>query len=175
MLILDKSLAAAGRPRSTVALIHSAPASNAEISPDGRWVAFESTESGSPEVYVRPFPNIDDGHWQISIAGGTRPAWAHNGRELFYLDGKNLLTVAPVEGIGSTFRAGNPAKVLDKSYYPGFTPLGVDLRGFDVSSDGRRFLMIKERDGGGESTQSTANMVVVLNSLAELNGPSSKP
>jgi serine/threonine-protein kinase len=176
VLKLDKSSAGAGRPGSTVALMHSsAPASNAEISPDGRWVAYESTESGSPEIYVRPFPNIDDGHWQISIAGGTRPLWAHNGRELFYLDGRNLLMAVPVEGIGPTFKAGKPAKVLDKSYYPGFTPLGVDLRGFDVSPDGRRFLMIKERDGSGESTQPPASMVVILNSVAELNRQSSKP
>ena len=57
------------------------------ISPDGRWLAFESDESGRPEVYVRPFPKIDDGLWQVSSDGGTRPTWSRDGKELFYLVG----------------------------------------------------------------------------------------
>jgi serine/threonine protein kinase len=58
---------------------------NGEISPDGRWIAYESDESGQFEIYVRPFPKIDTGRWQISTAGGTRPVWAKNGQELFYM------------------------------------------------------------------------------------------
>ena len=57
---------------------------NAEVSPDGRWVAYESNESGQDEIYVRPFPDVESGRWQVSTGGGTRPLWARNGRELFY-------------------------------------------------------------------------------------------
>ena len=60
---------------------------NGEISPDGRWIAYESDESGRGEVYVRPFPNVDAGRWAISSGGGTRPAWARSGRELFFESG----------------------------------------------------------------------------------------
>jgi serine/threonine-protein kinase len=55
------------------------------ISPDGRWIAYESNSSGRPEIYVRPFPAIASGHSQVSTAGGTRPLWARDGRELFHL------------------------------------------------------------------------------------------
>ena len=58
---------------------------NGEISPDGRWVAYQSNESGQDEIYVRPFPDADRGRWQISTGGGTRPLWARSGKELFYL------------------------------------------------------------------------------------------
>ena len=54
------------------------------VSPDGRWLAYESDESGQLEVYVRPFPRFDAGRWQVSTGGGKQPVWAHNGRELFY-------------------------------------------------------------------------------------------
>ena len=63
-----------------------------EISPDGRWIAYASNESGQFQVFVRPFPNVNEGRWQISPEGGTRPAWARDGKELFYLDANDLLT-----------------------------------------------------------------------------------
>jgi serine/threonine-protein kinase len=61
----------------------------ADISPDGRWVAYHSAISGRPEVYVRPFPAIDSGRWQVSTGGGTRPRWSRDGRELFYFTPEN--------------------------------------------------------------------------------------
>ncbi len=60
---------------------------NAELSPDGRWIAYESNASGSFEVYVRPFPAVDEGQWLVSTNGGQRPLWSPDGRELFYLSG----------------------------------------------------------------------------------------
>ena len=57
---------------------------NAEISPDGRWLAYQSNSSGAFEVYVRPFPDVARGQWQVSTAGGTEPLWARDSRELFY-------------------------------------------------------------------------------------------
>ena len=58
---------------------------NGEISPDGRWLAYEANDSGQFEIYVRPFPDVNSGHWQVSTGGVTRPLWARNGQELFYL------------------------------------------------------------------------------------------
>jgi len=75
-----------GNPRRTTPLFQT-PFSelNAEISPDGRWLAYQSNESGRDEIYVRPFPNASAGRWQVSSDGGSRPVWARNGQELFYL------------------------------------------------------------------------------------------
>ena len=79
---------------------------DAEISPDGRWLAYHSNESGRFEVFVRPFPNVDAARWQISSDGGTRAAWSRDGKELFYLDAKNLLTSVRVTINGDRFGAG---------------------------------------------------------------------
>ncbi len=78
---------------------------------------------------MRPFPQVDSGRWQISTTGGTRPAWARSGRELFYLDASNTLTAVPVQTSGSTFSAGKPAKVFDAKYSTPFPP-----RSYDVSA-----------------------------------------
>ena len=67
---------------------------SAAISPDGRWLAYESDASGQPEVYVQPFPNVDDGRWQISSTGGRMPNWGPNGRKLFYWTGAGVMGVA---------------------------------------------------------------------------------
>ncbi|UCC24503.1 MAG: protein kinase [Gemmatimonadales bacterium] len=77
------------------------------ISPDGRWIAYESDESGQNEVYVRPFPDVTSGKWRISVAGGTHPAWGHNGRELFYVDANLAMMVA-------SLNPGPPFSVLDR-------------------------------------------------------------
>jgi serine/threonine-protein kinase len=161
--------AVAGQRRTEPLIKTTAVELNAEISPDGRWLAYQSNESGQSEVYVRPFPNVNGGRWQVSPGGGTRPAWARGGRELFYLDRNNLLTAVPVQTTASTFSAGNPTKILDTRYYAGSTVLGIDLRGYDVSPDGQRFLMIKE-NAPTEQTSTTmpASMVVVLNWFEEL-------
>jgi hypothetical protein len=68
----------------------------AEVSPDGRWLAYQSNESGMPEVYVRPYPDVDAGRWQISTERGSRPAWSRNRRELFFLDGTDRLSVVSI-------------------------------------------------------------------------------
>ena len=88
----------------------------AEISPDGRFLAYQSDESGPLEVHVRPFPQVDSDRWQVSTRGGTRPAWSRNGRELFYIDESMTLTAVPVRTSGPTFSMGSPAKVFDTKY-----------------------------------------------------------
>ena len=129
------------------------------MSPDGRWLAYQSNESGRDEIYVRPFPNIDSGRWQVSTGGGTRPAWGPNGRELFYLAADGKLMAVPVQS-GATYSAGTPQVVVNTAY------LNPQLgRTYDVSPDGKRFLMIKDA-----STQpaSPRQLVVVLNWFEEL-------
>jgi Tol biopolymer transport system component len=107
------------------------------VSPDGRWLAYESNSSGSYEIFVRTFGASTQGNWQVSAEGGTRPVWARD--ELFYIgpDG-SLMRVAVAPG-GTSWNAGPPAKLLD--------PLGMTQgdfnRDYDVSADGRRFIVVK--------------------------------
>jgi len=113
-------------------------------------------------VYVRPFPRVDSGRWQVSTAGGTRPTWARSGRELFYLDESNTLTSVQVSTSGPTFNSGSPATVFDAKYVE-----SNPSRHYDVSADGQRFLMIKE-SATGDPNATPASMVVVLNWFEEL-------
>ena len=134
---------------------------NGEISPDGRWMAYESNESGRFEVYVRPFPAAQSAVYQISAEGGTVPVWSRDGRELFYLDADDAMVSVPVQ-IDAAFRAGSPVKLFDASLYSGRS----QSRTFDVSRDGKRFLMVRSTVGSSSTTP--ASMVVVLNWLQEL-------
>jgi eukaryotic-like serine/threonine-protein kinase len=129
---------------------------NGEISPDGRWLAYESDESGREEIYVRPFPDTDSGRWQVSTGGGTRPLWARSSKELFYLGPSAAMMSASVEG-GSTFRAGNPTRLFEGPYFMSANAAG---RTYDVSPDGQRFLMIKVGGASGETAAPTSIVVV---------------
>ena len=114
---------------------------NAEISPDGRWLAFQSDASGRAEIYVRPFPNVDEGRWQISRDGGTHPVWSPDGNELFYLRTSEFtlgLMAVPIE-TEPTFVPANPAVVFEGNYVGYWTG-----RAYDIAPDGERFLMIKQ-------------------------------
>jgi len=136
---------------------------NGEISPDGRWLAYESNESRQFEIYVRPFPDVDSGRWQVSTGGGTRPLWARNGQELFYLSPTRALMSVRVER-GSTWTAGTPMKVFEGPYYADAAVYG---RTYDVSVDGRRFLMVKPV-AGPDQTAASPSLIVVQNWLEEL-------
>ena len=129
---------------------------NGIVAPNGRWLAYESNSSGSSEIYVRPFPNVAGGQWQVSTAGGRQPLWARNGKELFYLnDGGGLFRVA-VEADGTTWNAGTPTKLFEGRYYDATT--GSAGRSYDVSPDGERFLMIKRP--GSDASATSAILVV---------------
>ena len=140
-----------------------------EISPDGRWIAYESDESGKDEIYVRPFPDVNAGRWQVSTGGGTKPLWDRSGLELFYLvqaEARTVVMSAPIER-GASFTAGTPTKVLEGPYYFGTDGAGdAAYRTYDIAPDGRRFLMIKE--GGADQTAAPASLIVVLNWFEEL-------
>jgi len=114
---------------------------NAELSPDGRWLAYQSTESGRNEVYVRPFPDIEQGRWQVSAGGGRQPLWASNSRELFFVDPESRIVAVPVQP-GPSFSAGDARVVVDTPVVP--EQPGFSGRNYDVSRDGRRFLIVKD-------------------------------
>lgn len=115
---------------------------NGEVSPDGRWLAFDSDSSGRSEIYVRPYPNVDARQWPVSTAGGTRPHWVRAGKELFFVGLDGSLMRVDVDAAGG-WNASAPSRVLPGSYYFGDVNARFDGRHYDVSADGQRFLMIK--------------------------------
>ena len=133
------------------------------ISPDGHWLAYESNSSGQFEIWVRPFPNTSAAQYQISTSGGTRPVWAHSGKELFFLGADGALMRVPVEATATTWSAGTPTKLLEPRYYTG---AGNPNRPYDVSPDGQRFLMIKA--ASADPTTVPPNIVVVQHFDEEL-------
>ena len=132
---------------------------NPMVSRNGRWIAYQSDESGASEVYVRPFPDVGKGRWQASEQGGSRPLWAHNGKELFYLSGdQSLMSVSFTEAAGA-FVPMTPRKIATM-------PSGVvggAARAFDVAPDDQRFLTIK-----GENSTERAEIRVVQHWFEEL-------
>jgi len=128
------------------------------FSPDGRWLAYISDESGRYEIYVKPYPG-PGGKWQISTEGGTEPTWNTNGRELFYRSGDKMMAVDIATQTG--FVAGKPRVLFERQYVP--TP-GTNSN-YDVSPDGQRFLMLKP----SEQAQAAPTQInVVLNWFEEL-------
>jgi hypothetical protein len=152
----DASKEARGKSQSEPLIARSFNDLAGGISPDGHWLAYDSDESGGTEVYVRPFPNVQGGRWQVSTAGGMRPAWSSNGREIFYLGGDGAMMAASVQ-LTPTFSAGAPAKLFGGPWFVRQTG-----RTYDVSRDGQRFLMIKDSDSE-VTTSTSANLVVIVN------------
>ncbi len=115
------------------------------FSPDGRWVAYQSNESGRFEIYVRPFhpPGTKDSdaasdavQWQVSTVGGLYPTWQPNGKEIDYIDPSGAMMAAPITASGTTFAAGTPAKLFQTRILGG----GEDVTGgreYDIAPDGR--------------------------------------
>jgi serine/threonine-protein kinase len=132
---------------------------NAEVSPDGRWVAYQADESGRYEIYVRPFPDMASARRLISTTGGTRPVWARSGRELFYLAADGALMAVPVE-TSPTLTVGAPVKLFTGPYFA-----VLNGRTYDVAPDGERFLMIKEI---GSAADAAPQIIVVENWFEEL-------
>jgi hypothetical protein len=122
----------------------------AKFSPDGRWVAYTSDESGRPEIYVAPFPT-PSGKWQISTVGGSVPRWRNDGKEIFYIAPDDKLMVAAVNAQGPIFQPG-AVQPLFQTRAPTLTRYP-----YVVSSDGQHFLV---NTIAGEATSSPVTLVV---------------
>jgi eukaryotic-like serine/threonine-protein kinase len=148
--------------RSQPILESAAAEAHAEVSPNGRWLAYVSNEAGLLEVFVRPFPDVASQKIKISAdGGGMQPVWARDGNELFYLAPNGALmsvTVRPDNNLSP----GPPRKLMDEPYLR--VPTQAAARTYDVSENGKRFLRIKPSSG----PEATVSIVVVQNWFEEL-------
>jgi serine/threonine-protein kinase len=134
------------------------------LSPDGRWLLYESDETGRNEVYVQSFPNVDDGKWAVSNRGGVMPYWAHGGGEIFYVDAEGRMTAATVE-TEPAFRVTERTILFEM-------PLDILFRQteqytlYEVAPDDDRFLMI--RNAG--TVEPDMELIFVQNWIGELEG-----
>jgi len=153
LLVVENGKDAAPRTLIDSRFDHYGPA----VSPDGRWMAYVSEESGTSDVYVRPFPNVDSARIAISVGGGAEPVWSRNGTELFFRGPRGEMFAAPVT-IGPQFTHGAPRVLFT---IPG---LAQDQwhRSYDVTPDGKRFLMTQS--GGGDASE----LKVIFNWRVEL-------
>ena len=133
---------------------------DAALSPDGRWLAYGSTESGQLELYVRPFPGTSTAKWQVSTAGGAEPHWTHDGRELIYVSNDATLTAVQVLP-GTTFTMGKRQALFSVQPFVG------GVRSWDITPDDARFLMTRIGAGG----QSGNELIVVENIFPDLAAP----
>ena len=118
-----------------------AQAFNADLSPNEKWIAYQSDESGQNEIIVKPFPSLEGG-WQVSTGGGAHPLWARNGGELFYIDRKGMLVAVPVQTDGQfAFAKGTPLFQAGQYYFN-------VARNYDVTKDGRRFVFTRTVSDG---------------------------
>ena len=139
-----------------------------KISPNGRWLAYSSDESGQYEVYVRPYPDVNKGsQWQISTNGGNSPLWSPNDREIFYRNNDAVMAV-PVE-TESGFDSGKPKMLFEGSYLSRNIP-PVVMPMWDIHPDGNRFLMMKPAPTREDEPESATprKINVVLNWFEEL-------
>ncbi len=135
---------------------------NVALSPSGRWIAYESTETGQDEIYVRPYPNSGEGKWQISSGGGINPKWAHDEEEIFYVDGEGNMVAAEVRTGSGTFGVGRRTTLF--SVFDRVLDAGANYTSWDVSADDERFIMAQT--GGGDPASSA--VVVVQNFFEDL-------
>jgi serine/threonine-protein kinase len=131
------------------------------VSPDSRWLAYTSNESGANEVYVRPFPATTGGRWQVSNGGGTQPRWSPDGRELFYVDASQRLIAAQIRP-GPTFEVTELKPLFDAS---GFS---VDAfhQSYEVLPGGLGFAFLRQRQSN--QTATAPPVVLVENWFADL-------
>ncbi|HVJ28620.1 MAG TPA: hypothetical protein VM493_13815, partial [Vicinamibacterales bacterium] len=134
----------------------------AALSPDSRWLAYVSNEQGTNEVFVRPFPDVGSGKWQVSRGGGSAPLWSHNGRELFYAAGgkMNAVRIDP----SPPFSAEAPRVLF--ALPAGVRAGSLDRGKFAISPDDQRFLMVRDNSWGDMA--GTPTLVVVQNFFDEL-------
>jgi serine/threonine-protein kinase len=132
---------------------------NAALSPDGHWLAYQSTDGGQDNIHIRPFPDVEGGHWQVSTDGGSRPVWSSSGSELLYLDSRFRLMSVKVQP--KPFSVGASSSVVQL----GGPGVGVG-RPFDVTADGQRIVTITKTEDKSEAQPN--QLRVILNWDEEL-------
>ena len=132
---------------------------NAQFSPDGKFVAYASSETGNWEVYVSPFPGFAS-KWQVSRGGGEEPRWRRDGKELFYLAPDGKLMAADVK-VGNGFEAGFPAALFVTHLRQPIS--AMDFYSYDVTADGQKFLVNTKVDASN-----SAPLSVILNWFSEM-------
>ena len=162
----DLYIADRGDIRETDILLSSESSLSAStISPDGNWIAYTSYETGRLEVYVRPFPNVNDGKWQISTDGGVNPRWDPSGNSIYYITSQFLVRLMEVPiSTDQDFEVGVPEPLFDGDFDRGAPIL------YDVAPDGQRFLMNEMVRDGEESQQpNVLSIIFVDNWFQELH------
>jgi eukaryotic-like serine/threonine-protein kinase len=136
----------------------------AALSPDGRWIAYESNETGDDEIYVRPFPNAQDGKWQVSAGGGLNPRWSRSGTEIFYVNADGAQCPSP--------RSPRPRRLPRRERGAALFDLdqlgvayGSNYTSWDVSPDGQRFMFVQF---GDLEQAASSQLVIVENFLQDL-------
>jgi hypothetical protein len=160
-----------GRPPESFSK-EKAPEGSPKFSPDGRWLAYCSNESGKPQVYVQAFPG-PGAKIQISNDGGTDPVWKPSGGELYYRNSDSMMAVAV--STAPTFKAGRPHVLWKGRYSHGMSsscgPPGATSSNYDVTADGKRFLMVKDDD---QDRATSKQIVVALGWADELRRMATK-
>jgi serine/threonine protein kinase len=137
-----------------------------KISPDGQWMAYTSNESGREEIYVRPYPEVDKGRCQVSTSGGNSPLWSPTGQELFYRNGDSVIAVS-IKTV-PTVEVKAPATLFQQRFRS-FTMTDIATHvSWDISPDGKRFLMMKELPAEGSVGGGPRKINIVLNWTEEL-------
>jgi Tol biopolymer transport system component len=126
------------------------------FSPDGRWVAYQSFESGKSEIYVRPFPG-PGGQWQVSGSGGAYQRWAHDGRQVYYVDPVGKLMATSIRVNGTTLDVGTPTALFQPPMLGGGANAIGRRQQYDVAPDGRFLVNVVVEEPG------TSPITVILN------------
>ena len=134
------------------------------LSPDSRWLAYSSNESGTSEVYVRPFPETASAKWQVSTAGGAEPAWSSTGRELLYINAKGDMVSAEIPA-GGTFSVGRQRSLFSTTQLV----QGGPVPSYSLSPDNKRFLVLREGEAG-----QPGELIVAENWLQQLKEQAAK-
>ena len=135
------------------------------LSPNGRWLAYTSNETGRHEVFVRPFPDVESTRVRVSTDGGIAPVWAKSGPELFFWDQDRALVAAQFDPTSGRVLAQETLFTLPTGYRSQGENGGDDF--YDVSSDGERFLMVRAYTDDTEE-ESPPAIIIVENFLEEL-------
>ena len=129
-----------------------------KISPDGRWIAYVSTESGKPEIYVRPFPEVNNGKWQVSTSGGGAPQWSKDGKQIYYISPSKKLMVVDIRTAGGSVQMGIPQPLFEVDVDRFTAP-----NRYAVTRDGQRFIVNLPSEGAARLP-----LTVVLNWTEEM-------